>query len=150
MQKVVEKRKERQQKRSIRQCTEPSRRRHSYPAMSLRDPDYRNFLYLVECGTLELPLEFRRAQTTLCSFCSIPVQEQGRNCLAAKKKSSLVVQSRSQPRPREQRMKLSELVVNYHRQPDLADEKNLEVIFKDSKMESSVNASRDSVFVHGR
>ena len=49
-----------------------SRRNHSYPLMSDRDKDYREFLHLVECGTLQLP-------QTHPLFHKRPIQEQGDN-----------------------------------------------------------------------
>lgn len=57
-----------------------SRRHHSYPLMSDRDQDFRDFLYLVECGTLQLPSTYTHPLLQNRP----PIQEQGDNVEAEK------------------------------------------------------------------
>lgn len=54
-----------------------SKRHHSYPLMSDRDQDFRDFLYLVECGTLQLPSTYTHPLRP-------PIQEEGDNVEAEK------------------------------------------------------------------
>ena len=84
-------------------------------------------------------------QRTRCTFCTIPIQEQGAN-YRAKQKTTTSLESQAG----EQR-KLSELIVNtnYIKQPADAPDDNLTVAFRPSTSESSMNGT-GSVLVHGR
>ena len=92
-----------------------SNRRHSYPLLSDRNPDFRRFLYLVECGTLQIP----EALTTV-SY-KQPIQEQGANFEA--KKAALEVETKLRLAPEEQEMVVRRMDV--FRRPER--EENLEV-----------------------
>ena len=108
-------------------------KRHSYPLVSKSDHDYRDFLYLVDCGTLHLPEE----HTRLLRY-SHPIQEMGDNIEA--KKTAMKEET-------ELDIVLAEMVADKRdiivRRPDI--EENLEVkpvmgpLTKLSVEESSIN-----------
>ena len=89
-----------------------SNRRHSYPLLSDRNQDFRRFLYLVECGTLQIPEALSYKQ---------PIQEQGANFEA--KKAALEVETKLRLAPEEQEMGVRRMDV--FRRPER--EENLEV-----------------------